>query len=148
MTPYDKVVIALDYESPEQAYRLVDAIGDRIHCFKLGPVLFTRSGTELLAFLRKRGKKVFLDLKLYDTPRVVADTVKQFAEMGVQYATVHCLGGQTMLEAASASCRGSQLKLIGVTLMTSQGAPDSYNWGWPQSELGMVLRLAEVALDA
>src|SRR4029079_16850397 len=68
--------------------------------------------------------------------------------MGVTYATVHCLGGRTMLEAAAAGCRGSQLKILGVTLMTNQGAPASYNWGWPLSELGMVQRLTEVALEA
>jgi orotidine-5'-phosphate decarboxylase len=141
-------VVALDYDDPEKAYRLVDELGDRIQTYKLGPVLFTRSGTEILTFLRRKGKKVFLDLKLYDTPRVVSDTIRQLGDLGAQWASVHCLGGRTMLEAAAAGCRGSQLKIIGVTLLTSQGAPDSYNWGWPQSELGMVLRLTEVALEA
>lgn len=144
----DKIVVALDYEEVESAYRLVDELGDRIGFYKLGPVLFLRSGKEILQYLRRKNKKVFLDLKLYDTPRVVADTIRQIGSMGVTYATVHCLGGRTMLEAAAAACRGSNLKILGVTLMTNQGAPDSYNWGWPQSELAMVQRLTEVALEA
>ena len=147
-SPLEKVVVALDYEDPEAAYRLVDAISDRIQTFKIGPVLFTRSGTEVVKYLRRKNKRVVLDMKLYDTPRVVGDTIRQFGDMGVQYATVHCLGGRTMLEAAAAGCRGSQIKVLGITLLTSQGAPDSYNWGWPQSELAMVQRLTEVALEA
>lgn len=52
-----------------------------------------------------------------------------------------------MLEAAGSACRGSKLRVIGVTLLTSQGAADSYSWGWPQPENGMVLRLAGLAME-
>jgi len=142
----DKVIVALDYEDPDKAYRLVDEIGDLVTWFKVGPVLFTRSGNEIIRFLHKKGKRIFLDLKLYDTPVVVGDTVRQFADMGVQFATVHCTGGRSMLEAASASCRGSQLKLLGVTLLTSHHAADTRITHHGDS--GLVLKMVELALEA
>lgn len=116
----DKVIVALDYEDPERAFRLVDELGDQIAWYKVGPVLFTRSGLEIVDFLQRRGKRIFLDLKLHDTPHVVAATVKQLGDLGAEYATVHCSGGMKMLEAAGRGCRGSRLKLFGVTVLTSQ----------------------------
>ncbi len=146
-TDLEKVIVALDFEDPQKAYRVVDELGDLIKWYKIGPVLFTRSGIEVVQFLHKRGKKIFLDLKLHDTPNVVASTIRQFGELGVQLATVHCTGGKRMLEAASQGCRGSQLKLIGVTLLTSQASNDSKDWGGLSTENGLVMRLVELALE-
>ncbi len=139
-----KVIIALDYEYPEQAFRLVDEIGEVIEWFKVGPMLFTRSGDEIIDFLHRKNKKIFLDLKLHDTPQVVGNTIKQIADMGVQLTTVHCLGGRPMLEAAGTHCRGSQLKLLGVTLLTSQTSADL---GSERSDSAFVTDLVKVAVD-
>ncbi len=143
----EKLVVALDYGDFNAATHLVDQLGERVTRYKVGPQLFTTSGAEIIRFLHSRKKQVFLDLKLHDTPTVVGRTIEQFASMGVEFATVHCLGGRTMLEAAGSACRGSKLKLIGVTLLTSQGAADSYNWGWPETEINMVTRLAGIGME-
>jgi orotidine-5'-phosphate decarboxylase len=147
-TPLDKVVVALDYQDSNAAKHLVEQLGDRVVRYKIGPQLYTQAGADIVRFLHLHKKKVFLDLKLYDTPMVVAKTVEQFAAMGVEYATVHCLGGRTMLQAAGSACRGSKLQLIGITLLTSQGSSDSYNWGWPEAEQDMVLRLATIGMES
>jgi len=143
----DKVIVALDFEYPEQAYAMVDEIGDAIHWFKVGPQLFTRSGNEIIQFLHRRNKKIFLDLKLHDTPNVVSSTVKQIADMGVQLTTLHLLGGRTMLEAAGLHCRGTQLKLLGVTLLTSQRMSDTKEYGWAQTDTELVMNLLDLALE-
>jgi len=117
--PLSKVVVALDVGEPERAFRLVDELGDEIQCYKIGPVLHTLSGVAAIQFLHRKGKRIFLDLKLHDTPEVVADTVRQMGDLGVHFATVHCSGGRRMLEAAGRGCRGSQLRLVGVTVLTS-----------------------------
>lgn len=142
-----KVMVALDFEALDTAKGLVTTLGDAIDWYKVGPILFTQNGAEIVQFLHASKKKIFLDLKLYDTPNVVADTIRQIGEMGVQFASVHCLGGATMLQAAGAACRGTGLRLLGVTLLTSQGAPDSMNWGWPQNETQMVERLTDIAME-
>jgi orotidine-5'-phosphate decarboxylase len=144
----EKVVVALDYENAESALLLVEQLGSRIDRYKVGPMLFNAVGPDIIRELHGCKKKVFIDLKLHDTPNVVVKSIERFAGMGVEFASVHCLGGRTLLEAAGAACRGSRLQLLGVTLLTSQGAPDSYNWGWPDSELEMVQKLAGIAMEA
>lgn len=143
-----KLVVALDCDSPQAAFRLVEQLGDHITRYKVGPQLFSHTGPQIIRELHRLGKKVLLDLKLHDTPNVVAKSIELFAGLGVEYATVHCLGGRTMLETAGSACRGSRMQLLGVSLLTSQGAPDSYNWGWPESEQDMVLRLAGLAMES
>lgn len=144
----DKVIIALDYDSAESAYRLVETLDTQIHWYKIGPMLFTRSGIEVVRFLQKKNKKVFIDLKLHDTPQVVAETVRQFADMGAQYATVHCLGGRAMLEAASRSCRSSALKLVGLSLLTSREPKDAELLGCTLPEKEIISRLVDLALES
>lgn len=141
-------MVALDYDDPEKAIRLVDQIGDLIDGFKIGPMLFTQHGAEVVKYLHRKQKKIFIDLKLHDTPVVVGDTIRQIADMGADLATVHCLGGRRMLEAAGSACRGSQLKLIGITLLTSHEPADSKHLGWQFNDEQIVLRLLEVAVEA
>lgn len=147
MSLQNKVIIALDYQNPEDAFRLVDELGHHVEWYKLGPTLFTQHGMEVLRFLHRRGKKIFVDLKLHDTPSVVGQTLRQFVDLGVQFATVHCLGGRAMLEAAAASCRGSELKILGVTLLTSHRSGDPKELGWDESTADIVNRLVDLAVQ-
>jgi orotidine-5'-phosphate decarboxylase len=146
-TDLNKVIVALDYTEPDKAFALVDELGDLIEWYKVGPLLFTQSGYEIIEFLHNRRKSIFLDLKLYDTPRVVRDTVKQFGELGIRMASVHCMGGHGMLEAAAQGCRGSQLRLLGITFLSTQSIGDSAGLGFPSTENELVGRLLDLALE-
>jgi orotidine-5'-phosphate decarboxylase len=84
---------------------------------KLGSALFVREGPALVRAFRDRGLEVFLDLKWHDIPSTVAQAVAAARDLGVSLATVHCLGGAAMLEAA-VHAAGS-LPLVGVTVLTS-----------------------------
>lgn len=144
---YENVVVALDYTEVEKAYALVDQMGDRIQHFKIGPQLFLQNGPQIVNFLIQRKKKIFIDLKLHDTPHVVGETVSQIADMGADFTTVHCMGGRRMLERANQSCRGSHLKIIGLTLLTSHEPRDSQVMGWNENDEAIVLRLLSLALE-
>lgn len=144
----ENVIVALDYESPEPAYRLVEHLSDAIQWYKVGPVLFTCHGGEVISFLQKHSKNVFLDLKLHDIPSIVATTVKQISRMGVQMATLHCLGGRKMLEESQKSSEGSSLKILGVTLLTSHSKQDLKDLGWNDEGQTLVGRLLAVALES
>ena len=148
MSWHSKVIVALDYENPDEACRLIDTLDKKIECYKLGPQLFTRSGPEMIQYLHNKKKQIFVDLKLHDTPSVVSHTVRQLAEMGVHYTTVHCLGGKQLLEAAASGCRGSRLKLLGVTLLTSFNHEEAKQWGWSEPAGELVYKLAEQAVQA
>jgi len=101
------------------ALALVDALGDGMTWYKVGPVLAVSDGPALVRELVARRKSVFLDLKWHDIPNTVAGAVSAAAALGVSLATVHLAGGRAMLEAASRARAGTMLKLVGVGVLTS-----------------------------
>ncbi len=114
-------ILALDYPSTDRALALVDLLGARVDFYKVGLELFAREGPAIVGQLRRRRKRVFLDLKLHDIPRTVAGAVAAASDMGVRFVTVHTAGGRRMLEAAAAAS-GDGVRLLGVTMLTSLGA--------------------------
>ncbi|UCG84979.1 MAG: orotidine 5'-phosphate decarboxylase, partial [Gemmatimonadota bacterium] len=85
-----ELIVALDLDSADEALRVVDQLTD-LEWVKIGPVLFVREGPELIRLLKRRGLRVFLDLKWHDIPHTVAGAVRAAAEQGVDLATVHSL---------------------------------------------------------
>ena len=123
------IIIPLDYSSAREALALVDRLGSLAAFYKVGLELFTRAGAEVLGELRRRGKRVFLDLKLHDIPNTVARAVEAAAALDVELLTVHTAGGASMLEAARDASRG-RVKLLGVTVLTSLTAAElEVVWG-------------------
>ncbi len=111
-----EVCVALDVNL-NKAWRLFEELYDLGIIFKIGPRLFLEGGGTFIEKVKSKGGKVFLDLKLHDIPNTVKIAVQQAEDMGVDYLTLHTLGGIKMMEWA-ASARES-LRLIGVTLLTS-----------------------------
>ncbi|RVU47006.1 orotidine-5'-phosphate decarboxylase [Lujinxingia sediminis] len=97
----ERVVVALDFDTLDEALELVETLGERVARYKVGMRLFTRYGPEILNALDARGAKVFLDLKFHDIPSVVSDACAAAAEHpGVFMLTVHASGGEAMLRQA------------------------------------------------
>ncbi len=144
----DKLIVALDYENHEKAFRLVDELGDLVEWYKLGPMSYAQEGVELIRHLHKRRKKIFLDLKILDIPNVVYRTVRSYGDLGVDCATVHCIGGRKMLEAAGRGCRGTNVRLFGITLITSMAEMDMETFGHQESHQVTVERLAQIAIES
>ena len=125
MTVQNPLIIALDVSTREKAISLVKQLNDRVAMFKVGPVLFTRYGPDIIADIKQSGADVFLDLKFHDIPNTVASSVKAIAELGVSMFTVHISGGRDMLLAAvdalkpNNEYRVTRPKILGVTVLTS-----------------------------
>jgi len=115
-----EVVLALDLPSGLEAMRLLDRLPEA-RWVKVGSILMTREGAPLVRALIGRGLRVFLDLKWHDIPTTVAGAVMAARELGVSMATVHTLGGRTMMEAAAVAA-GGDVALVGVTVLTSHDA--------------------------
>lgn len=112
-----EVVLALDMPGGTEALRLLDRLpGAR--WVKVGSILMTLEGPVFIRTLIERGLQVFLDLKWHDIPNTVAGAVAAARDLGVAMATVHTLGGRTMMESA-ATAAGDSLSLVGVTVLTS-----------------------------
>jgi orotidine-5'-phosphate decarboxylase len=115
-----ELILALDVPKAADVLPLLDELPE-LRWAKIGSVLMTREGPGLVRTLVDRGLKVFLDLKWYDIPNTVAGAVTAARELGVSMASVHILGGTAMLEAAAVAA-GTELALVGVTVLTSYDA--------------------------
>jgi len=143
-----ELILALDVPQAGEAFRLLDRLPE-LRWVKLGPVLMTREGPELIRTLKGRGLQVFLDLKWHDIPNTVAGAVAAAREIGVAMATVHTLGGEAMLEAAAVAA-GDELAIVGVTVLTSHD-PASYAAATGRGGVDLnreVERQGRVALEA
>jgi orotidine-5'-phosphate decarboxylase len=120
-----ELIVAFDLPSGREALALAGRLPG-LRWAKIGPVLFGREGggPALVKEFTERGIRVFLDLKWHDIPNIVAGAVTAARELGVAMTTVHCLGGRAMLTAAAQAAAGSDLALVGVTVLTSHDAAE------------------------
>jgi orotidine-5'-phosphate decarboxylase len=115
-----ELILALDVPRGSDALRLLDRL-PTLRWVKVGSILMTREGPDFVRRLIGRGLNVFLDLKWHDIPNTVAGAVTAARELGVSMATLHTLGGLAMLEGAAVAA-GSEIALVGVTVLTSHDA--------------------------
>ena len=123
MTPTarDRLIVALDLESVEEARALVARLGDSVSFYKIGMELAYAGGLDLARELKESGRRVFIDLKLHDIGATVERASRQIAKMGMDFLTIHAYP-QTM--AAARGGAGDGLKLLAVTVMTSYDDAD------------------------
>lgn len=119
-----EIMIALDFPTGEDALRFLDRFGDEPLYVKVGMELFYSEGPAILEEIKKRGHRIFLDLKLHDIPNTVKSAMRVLARAGVSMTNVHAAGGRKMMEAALEGLQegcgeGERPKLIAVTQLTS-----------------------------
>ena len=141
----DKIIVALDVASPEQARGLVQRLSSQIGWFKIGPQLFTAAGPAFVEEIKKRGTKVFLDLKFHDIPNTVQQAVRSAGLLGADMLTIHLCGGSDMCRAAVEGRAGSPILLLGVTVLTSQNEHTLAEVGTKANVAEQVLLLATLA---
>ncbi|MCU0857454.1 MAG: orotidine-5'-phosphate decarboxylase [Pontiellaceae bacterium] len=144
------LIVALDVPSVNEMEAVLNRLPDSIEWYKIGLELFCAEGPAILNPLKKRNKKIFLDLKLHDIPRTVANAVKTAASHGVQLMTVHAIGGRAMLEAAAEAARecANPPKLVAVTTLTSLSQEDFIDLGIGRSLSDQALSLGELAVSS
>jgi len=117
------LIVALDVPTLREAERLMAALEPDVRWFKIGLELYTAAGPDAVTTARRRGGRVFLDLKLHDIPATVARATAAAGRLGAALLTVHSSGGEEMLRAAAAVRR--RPKLVAVTALTSLPATRS-----------------------
>lgn len=142
--PRDRLIVALDVPEVGEAERLVEAIGEAASFYKIGMELaYGGDGLAFVGRLARAGKRVFLDLKLLDIPHTVERATAQAAKLGAAFLTVH--GYPQTMAAAVAGAKGSGLKLLAVTVLTSYDDADLLEAGYRFGVVEMVRRRAEQA---
>jgi len=141
----ERLIFALDVPTVDAARTLADRLGDAVSFYKLGLELFMSGDAfPLLDELAGRGKKIFLDLKLFDVPATVAGAVRNLKGRGVTFATVH--GNQAIMEAAAGAADG--FGILAVTVLTSLDRGDLDDLGFQCDVEELVLSRARRALAA
>jgi orotidine-5'-phosphate decarboxylase len=142
----EKLIVALDHWDINDATRLVETLGDEVSFYKVGLGLQLAGGDRLAQSLIARGKRVFLDYKYLDIDETIKTAVRRAAEFGVDFLTVHGVGG--ILRAAVDGRGDSRLKILCVTVLTSMDAADVREMGFKCDVDELVLTRARKALDA
>lgn len=150
MKARERLIVALDVETLEEASQLVEVLSDDVDVFKVGISPFTGFGQPLLDKLEEKGKKVFLDLKVHDIPNTVANAAEQAAKKNVFMMNFHCLGGPRMLEAAARGAKRVETSpiLLGVTILTSMDSDEMKAIGLEGEVEEKVLEFASFAKEA
>jgi orotidine-5'-phosphate decarboxylase len=154
--PAERLFVALDVERLDEAESLLDRLGGVVGGCKIGSQLFTASGPAAIERARKRGVRVFLDLKYHDIPNTVAGAVREATRQGVFMLNVHASGGLAMMRAAAQAAAAAAAEfavprplVLGVTVLTSLDRRAlEREVGVPGTVEAHVLRLAERAREA
>jgi orotidine-5'-phosphate decarboxylase len=141
----ERLIFAMDVANAAAARQMVEVLGDSVLFYKIGLELFMGGEYfQLLDWLVARDKKIFVDLKFFDVPATVAAAVRQLRNRGVTFTTVH--GNQSIMEAAGAA--KGDVKILGVTVLTSLDRGDLDDLGFQCDVQQLVLSRARRALEA
>lgn len=146
-----QIIVALDVPDSSSMRGLLERLPARLEWYKLGLELFCAEGPDALKPLHEMRKNVFLDLKLHDIPRTVAEAVRSASRHGIQMLTLHASGGSAMMAAAASAAAEfgpERPKLLAVTVLTSLDIADLNAQGIGRSPSEQVSVLARLAIDA
>jgi orotidine-5'-phosphate decarboxylase len=148
------LIVALDVPKGAQALKIVDELAGQIDIFKVGLQLFSSEGPDIIDEIIRRKKKVFVDLKLCDIPNTVSSALENLIRPGVEFLTIHGLGGHEMLASAAGTLAHIReqdaeitAKILCVTVLTSLDDHDLKEVGINHSAAGEVLHLARLARE-
>jgi orotidine-5'-phosphate decarboxylase len=142
----DRLIVGLDVPTVKEAEAVVRELDGVTSFYKIGYQLAFAGGLDFARELASGGTKVFLDMKLLDIDNTVAKGVENIVKMGVSMLTLHAY--PKAMRAAVEAARGSDLCLLGVTVLTSMDAQDMIDAGYEYDPHTLVLRRSEQALAA
>jgi orotidine-5'-phosphate decarboxylase len=142
----DRLIVGLDVPTVAEAANAVRSLDGIVSFYKIGYQLAFAGGLDFARELAAEGKKIFLDMKLLDIDNTVAKGVENIVRMGMTMLTVHAY--PKPMRAAVAAARGSDLRLLAVTVLTSMDEQDVIEAGYEYDPHTLVLRRAEQALAA
>ena len=119
------IIVAIDETDFTRASKIIDNLDPKKCMVKIGSVSFNSSGHELIFYAAEKGFEIFLDLKLHDIPNTVKKSIEGLATLPIKILTIHASGGKDMMKAAMEGVSGSDIKVFGVTALTSLSDKDT-----------------------
>lgn len=147
MTADPRLIVALDVPNALAGGELVERLGDRVGFYKIGLGMLTGGGLALANELKEQGKRIFLDMKLFDIGATVEAAVRGLAQFDLDFLTVH--GDPHVVEAAVRGRGDSNMKILGVSILTSLNRADLDDMMMVEGEIqGVTVERARRALAA
>ena len=142
------IFVACDVSSQKEILDLLDLIHEDIAGIKIGLQYITQRSPNEIRELSKFKKPVFYDGKFFDIKNTLTESVKSLKSLNVNYATVHLLNGLDALKAANQAAQEINLKLLGVSILTSFGDEDLESLGFRNKVEDQVKKLIKIAMEA
>jgi orotidine-5'-phosphate decarboxylase len=151
----ERLIVALDVDTLDQASHLVRLLADEVGMFKIGKQLFTHAGPQAVRLIQELGGEIFLDLKFHDIPNTVAKAAIEATRLGVKMFDVHASGSLEMMrltvKEVERVCRQERRRrpiMLAVTVLTSLNQDDLKRVGVNQKVAAQVVRLALLTKEA
>jgi len=141
------IFCALDFKNIRTIERLLDKIAAQIGGIKIGLEFFLANGKSGVKRIQKFNLPIFLDLKLHDIPNTVKKSIKGLATLPINMLTVHISGGKLMMESAMEALKGTNIKVFGVTALTSLSDLDT-NQIYQRTVTNQVNAMLDIAEEA
>ena len=119
------IIVAVDETQLENFQNVVDSLDSDLCMIKIGSVSFNALGHQAISYASNKGFKIFLDLKLHDIPNTVKKSIKGLVSLPIDMMTIHTSGGLEMMKAAKNAVDGTDIKIFGVTALTSLSDQDT-----------------------
>lgn len=151
----DRLIVALDVDTLEQAQNIVRLLAKDVGMFKIGKQLFTHAGPQAVRLIQELGGEIFLDLKFHDIPNTVAKAAIEATRLGVKMFNVHASGSLEMMrltvKEVARVCRQEKRRrpiMLAVTVLTSLNQDDLKRVGVTNKVAAQVVRLAALTQEA
>src|SRR5262245_44546388 len=151
----ERLIVALDVDSLDQAQDLVRRLASEVGMFKIGKQLFTHAGPQAVRLIQDLGGEIFLDLKFHDIPNTVAKAAIEATRLGVKMFNVHASGSLEMMlttvKEVERVCRQEKRRrpiMLAVTVLTSLNQDDLKRLGVELKVADQVVRLALLTKEA
>ena len=119
------IIVAVDESNIESFKRVIDSLDNNLCMVKIGSVSFNALGHEAVLYAANKDFDIFLDLKLHDIPNTVKKSIEGLVSLPIKMLTIHTSGGKQMMQAAMLAVERSNIKVFGVTALTSLSDVDT-----------------------
>ena len=119
------IIVAIDEVNFKKASTIIDNLDSKKCMVKIGSVAFNSIGREVVSYADEKGFDIFLDLKLHDIPNTVKKSIEGLTSLPIKMLTIHASGGKDMMIAAMEAVSGKDVKIFGVTALTSLSDKDT-----------------------
>ena len=141
------IIVAVDEYHLDAFKNIVDSLDPDLCMIKVGSVSFNALGHETIIYASSKGFDIFLDLKLHDIPNTVSKSIEGLKSLPINMLTIHTSGGFQMMKAAMEAVNGTDIKVFGVTALTSL-TDDDTNIIYQRDAASQVNAMLEIAIQA